>query len=307
MGGAGRGRVQVVEHEVPSGDRVDRVGRDLREPELAREHPPVGVEADPRQRPRAERQARGLAPARTRSARDRARASRSRRADGAPDTRAERAAGGCSRALASPRAPARAPAAPPSARRAPPRAAPARSRVYIARSVTTWSLRERAVCSFPPTGPASSVRRRSIAMWMSSSSGSNGKRSSASSRSTASKPGKQRIAVLFGDDPTRCEHASVRARLGDVVRPQPPVEVDRGVQPLKIGVLGLAEAGHVPESMDARPSPVCSAGERDPPTNSRGGHAAREVNRGAVDAPSEQRIVHTTDIITLDFLRKGMT
>ena len=41
-------------------------------------------------------------------------------------------------------------------------------------SVATWSLRERAVCSLPPTGPASSVSRRSIAMWTSSSSGRNG-------------------------------------------------------------------------------------------------------------------------------------
>ena len=58
----------------------------------------------------------------------------------------------------------------PSAPRSRPARRRARSRVYIARSVTTWSLRERAVCSRPPTGPAISVRRRSIAMWMSSSS-----------------------------------------------------------------------------------------------------------------------------------------
>mmetsp|Transcript_13265 Transcript_13265/g.38550 ORF Transcript_13265/g.38550 Transcript_13265/m.38550 type:complete len:244 (-) Transcript_13265:264-995(-) len=36
-------------------------------------------------------------------------------------------------------------------------------------SVATWSLRERPVCSFPPTPPMSSVRRRSFAVWMSSS------------------------------------------------------------------------------------------------------------------------------------------
>ena len=33
----------------------------------------------------------------------------------------------------------------------------------------TWSLRERPVCSFPPTAPISSVRRRSLAVWISSS------------------------------------------------------------------------------------------------------------------------------------------
>lgn len=37
-------------------------------------------------------------------------------------------------------------------------------------SVATWSLRERPVCSLPPSGPMSSLRRRSLAVWMSSSS-----------------------------------------------------------------------------------------------------------------------------------------
>ena len=37
-------------------------------------------------------------------------------------------------------------------------------------SVATWSLRERPVCSLPPSGPMSSLRRRSFAVWMSSSS-----------------------------------------------------------------------------------------------------------------------------------------
>src|SRR5438105_121056 len=68
------------------------------------------------------------------------------------------------------------------------RAAAERSRVYIARSVATWSLRERAVWSLPATGPASSVSRRSIAMWMSSSSSRNVKRPSSSSDETASSP-----------------------------------------------------------------------------------------------------------------------
>ncbi len=56
----------------------------------------------------------------------------------------------------------------------------------------------------------------------------------------------QRVTVAFGNDSTRPEHARVRARLSDIVRPQPPVEADRRVHPLKVGVLGLAEAGHCP-------------------------------------------------------------
>lgn len=38
-------------------------------------------------------------------------------------------------------------------------------------SVATWSLRLRPVWSFPPAGPISSVSRRSLAVWMSSSPG----------------------------------------------------------------------------------------------------------------------------------------
>src|ERR1700736_5609968 len=40
---------------------------------------------------------------------------------------------------------------------------------YRRRSVATWSFRLRPVCSLPPAGPASSMSRRSTAVWMSSS------------------------------------------------------------------------------------------------------------------------------------------
>ena len=86
-------------------------------------------------------------------------------------------------------APARAPAAWPSARSRAVRAASARSRVYIARSVTTWSLRERAVCSLPPDR-----RRRSPSDAARSPCGclrpavASRKHSSRSSRSTSSSP-----------------------------------------------------------------------------------------------------------------------
>ena len=115
----------------------------------------------------------------------------------------------------------RAPASAPRRPRSPPAAA---SRVKSATSVATWSLRERAVWSLPPTGPATSVSRRSTAMWMSSSSSRNGKRPSASSAATASSAGQQRVAVGAGDDVLRREHARVRAGLGDVLAPQAAVE-----------------------------------------------------------------------------------
>ena len=72
VGRAGRGGVEVVEHEVAAGDRVDRVRRDLGEAELLGDHAPVGVEVHARQRARAERQRARPALRRRRSARGRA-------------------------------------------------------------------------------------------------------------------------------------------------------------------------------------------------------------------------------------------
>ena len=43
------------------------------------------------------------------------------------------------------------------------------SRTHSRKSVATWSLRERAVCSRPAAGPISSASRPSTFMWMSSS------------------------------------------------------------------------------------------------------------------------------------------
>src|SRR2546429_2773318 len=54
------------------------------------------------------------------------------------------------------------------------------------RSSATWSLRLRPVCSLAPAGPARSVTRRSMAVWMSSSVGTNTNVPSASSLWTVS-------------------------------------------------------------------------------------------------------------------------
>src|SRR5581483_11053870 len=51
-------------------------------------------------------------------------------------------------------------------------------------AVATWSLRLRPVCNFAPAGPAISVTRRSIAVWMSSSVGTNAKVPASSSPAT---------------------------------------------------------------------------------------------------------------------------
>ena len=205
---AGRRGAQVVQDEVAVGDRVDRVGRDALEAELGRHGAAIGGEVDPRQRPGAERQRRRLlgGEAQPRAVAlehphvgeqvvaevDRLGALQVRVARQRP---VEVALGGVDERRHERRR----------RRRRPPVRA---SRVKSATSVATWSLRERAVCSRPPTGPASSVSRRSTAMWMSSSSGANGKRPSRSSASTASRPASS--ASRSSSDSTPCA-ASMRA------------------------------------------------------------------------------------------------
>ena len=110
--------------------------------------------------------------------------------------------------------------------------------------MATWSLRERAVWSLPPTGPTRSVRRRSTAMWMSTSSGANGNVPPASSAATWSSPLRSGVALVLGDDPRRREHRRVRARLRDVMRPEPAVVADRGVELAEDRVVRLREARH---------------------------------------------------------------
>ena len=198
---ADRRRVHVVEREVAVGDGVDRVRRRAREAELVRRRLAVEVPVEARERTRAERHRAASSGGRSRSGSRRARASRSRRAGGGPGTPAGRAAGGCSPASASRDAPRRAPAAAPSARRPAPPRGPRAARTNSARSVATWSLRERPVCSLPPTGPASSVSRRSIAMWMSSSSSRSSNSPRSSSAGDRVEAGEQSVALARVEDP----------------------------------------------------------------------------------------------------------
>ena len=118
------------------------------------------------------------------------------------------------------------------------------ARTSIATSVATWSLRERAVWSFPPTGPTISVRRRSIAMWMSSSFSVTTKRVRVDLRAHRVEPALDRLEVVVADDPAARQHARVGARLLEVVRRQPVVEADRRVERLEERVLGVGEAAH---------------------------------------------------------------
>jgi hypothetical protein len=65
---------------------------------------------------------------------------------------------------------------------------------------------------------------------------------------------KQSIAIRCAQNSPRSEHAGVRARAGDILRPQTLIYTDRCVQALEIGVLGLVEARH--EGVSLGPSPA---------------------------------------------------
>ena len=90
----------------------------------------------------------------------------------------------------------------------------------------------------PPTVPTSSIRCRSIAMWMSSSSGE--KTKCPSSNSAAIRSTRQAlIAVRAQTKPPERPHPRMRPRLFEILRPKPPVEPNRAIHPLEVRVLGL--------------------------------------------------------------------
>ncbi len=185
---AGRGGAEEVQDEVAVGDAVDRVRDDAREPELAR--PPAAGRSGSSRPPARPSPAAAppSSPAPPRSAPRRAGTSRSTPAGGATDRPAARAGGACSPASPSPGAPRRRARSRSAGRCSASIARSACARVNIAMSVATWSLRERAVCSLPPTAPTISVSRRSTAMWMSSSESRNGNSPASSSAATRSSP-----------------------------------------------------------------------------------------------------------------------
>ena len=192
---------------------------------------------------------------RGRSGGRRARTSRSRRAGGGRGRRAARAAGGCRRARAN-RGGASASVTRISisarAGRSPGRAC---ARTSSARSVATWSLRERAVWSLPPGGPISSVRRRSIAMWMSSSSSRNSKRPPIElAADLVEALGDLRELVLV-EHP---EPPSARAWALDCSRSNGASRQSKEIEELirlEERVLFFAEAGHAVKRATAQPRP----------------------------------------------------
>ena len=244
MGRADGGRGQVSEREVAAGDRVDRVRR----------RPVEAQRARPFSRGRAPSRCRRARPARAasppprhaprRSARRRGGASRSRRAGDGRGTPAGPAGDGCTRASASRHGPGQgrgcAPSGPRPGRRPPPSArahrGPGRSPPGRYASGRCGACRR--------ASPTSSVRRRSTAMWMSSSSASNGNSPRSSSPASWSRPPSRASASSAVSTSASRERLDVGARAGDVLRPEPPVEADRRVQPPEEIVGRVGEAGH---------------------------------------------------------------
>ena len=90
--------------------------------------------------------------------------------------------------------------------------------------MATWSLRLRPVWILAPAEPASSVTRRSTAVWMSSSDSANAKVPSTSSVSTASSAARTAVDLVGREDPRPAEAAHVGPAAGDVVGEQALVE-----------------------------------------------------------------------------------
>ena len=83
--------------------------------------------------------------------------------------------------------------------------------------MATWSLRLRPVCSLAPAGPASSVTRRSTAVWMSSSLGANSNAPVGHLRLDDVERAEHVVALGVVEQADAGQARDVGARAGDVV------------------------------------------------------------------------------------------
>ena len=243
VGGAGGGRVQVVEREVAVGHRVDRVGQDVVKAELAGDRAPVGVEVDACQRAGPERQAPGLFEREGEALAvalehpevgeqvvaevHRLRAlgvgvAGQRPVDvllGAGEQRAHQL-------------PARV------VRRARLRAHEHRD---VGRDLVVARARGVQLAADRPGELGDAPLDRRVDVFVGVFEGEHPERQLGLGLFDGFD---QVVAVLDRDDPALGEHPDVGAGLLDVLRPQPLVEAQRGVHAPEVGMLGLAEAGH---------------------------------------------------------------
>ena len=211
-------------HEVAVGHRIERVLEAAVEPELRGDV--VGIERQRRagQRAGAERRDVEAVDGGERGGRRRGPAPSRGPAGGGPAAPAAPAACGCSRAGRR-RRPRRARWASASWSAMISSATPMSERRHHRRSaVATWSLRLRPVCSLAPTSPTSSVTRRSMAVWMSSSPGAKTKLARGELLLHHVERLHQGGHLAVGEDARLAQALDVRARAGQVVVGQHPVE-----------------------------------------------------------------------------------
>ena len=82
------------------------------------------------------------------------------------------------------------------------------SRTQSRKSVATWSLRLRPVCSRLPASPTRSTRRASMFMWMSSSSATKGNRPASISAAIPSSPPRIAVSSTSSITPARASMAA---------------------------------------------------------------------------------------------------
>ena len=117
--------------------------------------------------------------------------------------------------------------------------------------------------SLPPSGPITSIRRRSIAMWMSSSPSSSGNEPPSISSATVAQALVDRCELVLVEDPGAVQGAgrgpsTARCRTGPSRRSKPIEALSR----TKSGIGRIAEARHAAQSMNRVGWPPVSARQR---------------------------------------------
>ena len=245
-------------------------------------------QARARERTGTERRHVGARRSRRATARRRVRRPRSARGSGGRAAPAGRAAGGCSRGGRRPPPTPRAPSSTSCSRwTCAATAVPSRRRNSRS-AVATWSLRLRPVCSLAPAAPASSVTRRSMAVWMSSSDGSEHERAVGELAFDAVERGEHLVALVVGEQADAGQHGDVRAGAREVVGREPPVERQAlgEREQLVGGTVGEAAVpeGHARRALSA--GTALLARPTSPPTGPTGARSRRSPRGGSVSAAS---------------------
>ena len=243
MRGARGRRAQVVEHEVPARHRVDGVGSDVAEAQLARDLSAVDVEVHARQRAGAQRQAPGFVLG-ERKPPVVAREHPEVRQQVVPEVHGLRplqvgvAGHGPVGVLLGARQQR-------AHQRRDRRLGSARSLARVHRQVGRDLVVARTRCVQPSAHRPRDLRQspldRHVDVLVALL-----EREALLAQLALDRvePRQQRVAVRAREDAAIGQHARVCARLGQVLWPQAPVKRKRGVEPVEIGMMGLIQARH---------------------------------------------------------------